>query len=372
MGRRRRRRAADRPQRLRDRARELPDVRRQRPAHRAVHCRQAVAYSTQHGTGPYRSTAQRTTDRVQRGAAPARRAARTRGRSSRTHLLARERQEPARIARGRRRRARHARRRRSRDRRRRRSRRYSGRPAQLPVRASPLRPKWECPGLSGNGREGNGRRTICRHGDALWFTTFVGPSRSGHCRSCMNGARLTRRCAGDDDSGCHHMPGGLSRGAEVAAGEPSRGADVAAGEPSSGADVAMMSRVPAQMWQGRAQSRCRCGRGEPSPAADVAAAQHDNDLARRNYRRNDRIGCWMLHVACCTSHLAPAERQICGAQQLVLGHEHPPEPIRPHRRARPSTSTVSRNRTPLARAVAATQAPLERRRAACAAARSPL
>jgi hypothetical protein len=114
----------------------------------------------------------------------------------------------------------------------------------------------------------------------------------------------------------------------------------------------------------------------------VAAAQHDNDLARRNYRRNDRIGCWMLHVACCTccmqhaacctSHLAPAERQICGAQQLVLGHEHPPEPVRPHRRARPSTSTVSRNRTPLARAVAATQAPLERRRAACAAARSPL
>jgi hypothetical protein len=27
--------------------------------------------------------------------------------------------------------------------------------------------------------------------------------------------------------------------------------------------------VPAQMWQGRAQSRRRCGRGEPSPGADV-------------------------------------------------------------------------------------------------------
>ena len=25
-----------------------------------------------------------------------------------------------------------------------------------------------------------------------------------------------------------------------------------------------------QMWQGRAQSRCRCGRGEPSPGADAA------------------------------------------------------------------------------------------------------
>jgi hypothetical protein len=33
--------------------------------------------------------------------------------------------------------------------------------------------------------------------------------------------------------------------------------------------------VPAQMWPqhaGRAQSRCRCGRGEPSPSADVAGA----------------------------------------------------------------------------------------------------
>ncbi len=35
-----------------------------------------------------------------------------------------------------------------------------------------------------------------------------------------------------------------------------------------------MSRksVPAQMWQSRPQSPCRCGRGEPSPGADVALA----------------------------------------------------------------------------------------------------
>jgi hypothetical protein len=33
-----------------------------------------------------------------------------------------------------------------------------------------------------------------------------------------------------------------------------------------------VSPVPAQMWQGRAQSRCRCGRGEPSPRADVTRA----------------------------------------------------------------------------------------------------
>jgi hypothetical protein len=30
--------------------------------------------------------------------------------------------------------------------------------------------------------------------------------------------------------------------------------------------------VPAQMWEGRAQSRRRCGRGEPSPGADVGGA----------------------------------------------------------------------------------------------------
>ena len=32
---------------------------------------------------------------------------------------------------------------------------------------------------------------------------------------------------------------------------------------SPGADVAGVSAVPVPMWQGRAQSRCGCGRGEP-------------------------------------------------------------------------------------------------------------
>jgi hypothetical protein len=45
------------------------------------------------------------------------------------------------------------------------------------------------------------------------------------------------------------------------------------GEPSPGADVARASPVPAQMWQGRAQSRCTCGKGEPSPGADVEGLQ---------------------------------------------------------------------------------------------------
>ncbi len=50
----------------------------------------------------------------------------------------------------------------------------------------------------------------------------------------------------------------------------SPGADGARGEPSPGADVAGASPVPVQMWQGQAQSWCRCGCGEPSPGADVA------------------------------------------------------------------------------------------------------
>ena len=35
----------------------------------------------------------------------------------------------------------------------------------------------------------------------------------------------------------------------------------------------LVSRVAVQMWQRRAESRCRCGSGEPSPEADVAAVR---------------------------------------------------------------------------------------------------
>ena len=40
--------------------------------------------------------------------------------------------------------------------------------------------------------------------------------------------------------------------------------------PSPDADVAAVRPVPVQMWQGRAQSRCRSLGGGPSPSADVA------------------------------------------------------------------------------------------------------
>ncbi len=58
------------------------------------------------------------------------------------------------------------------------------------------------------------------------------------------------------------MSGGESSpGADVggAAREPSPSADVGGGEPSPSADVGGTSRVSVQMWQGRAESRCRCG-----------------------------------------------------------------------------------------------------------------
>jgi hypothetical protein len=53
----------------------------------------------------------------------------------------------------------------------------------------------------------------------------------------------------------------------------------AAGQPEPHA----RSRVPVQMWPGRAQSRCRCGPAEPSPDADVAQAEKSSpgaDVAR--------------------------------------------------------------------------------------------
>jgi hypothetical protein len=42
--------------------------------------------------------------------------------------------------------------------------------------------------------------------------------------------------------------------------------------------------VPVQMWQGRAQSWCGCGRGEPSPGADVAGLAHSDCRGLRNKR----------------------------------------------------------------------------------------
>jgi hypothetical protein len=48
-----------------------------------------------------------------------------------------------------------------------------------------------------------------------------------------------------------------------------RGGRRGKGGPSPGADVGGVGPVPAQMWEGRAQSQRRCGRGEPSPSADV-------------------------------------------------------------------------------------------------------
>ena len=55
----------------------------------------------------------------------------------------------------------------------------------------------------------------------------------------------------------------------------------------AGADVAAASPVLVQMLEGRAQSRCRCGRGEPSPGADVGRGEP----SPRSRTGSFRFGC---------------------------------------------------------------------------------
>ena len=76
---------------------------------------------------------------------------------------------------------------------------------------------------------------------------FLRNSRSGACLAKPTLARVAARCE-------RHVARWGRRGTE-------------------GADLAGVSPVPAQMWQGWAQSRCRCGWDEhsSSPCADVAA-----------------------------------------------------------------------------------------------------
>jgi hypothetical protein len=86
----------------------------------------------------------------------------------------------------------------------------------------------------------------------------------------MDGAERVAEVAGGEPS----------PGADVGGGEPSPSADVSGGEPSPGADVAGASPLPVQMWQGRAQSRRRCG-GERAqceyalPPFQLSATNHD-------------------------------------------------------------------------------------------------
>ena len=55
----------------------------------------------------------------------------------------------------------------------------------------------------------------------------------------------------------------LTGGANSGSGNRARAVVRSGREPSPGADAVRMSPVPAQMWQGCAQSRCRCGSGGP-------------------------------------------------------------------------------------------------------------
>jgi hypothetical protein len=47
--------------------------------------------------------------------------------------------------------------------------------------------------------------------------------------------------------------------------------------PAQTSSIPVAWAVPAQMWQGGAQSRCRCGRGENCPGAGVARGEPGPD-----------------------------------------------------------------------------------------------
>ena len=51
--------------------------------------------------------------------------------------------------------------------------------------------------------------------------------------------------------------------------------------PDHGAEALEGERRPVQMWQRRAQSRCRCGSGEPGPGADVETASQRRRSGQR-------------------------------------------------------------------------------------------
>jgi hypothetical protein len=99
-----------------------------------------------------------------------------------------------------------------------------------------------------------------------------------------------------------------SPSSDVGRGEPSHGAGVDRGGPSPGADVAMwqgwastsadvqaVSKVPVQMWQMRAQSRCR-------------------HALRRSHMIHD--ACPLLHATCGSGRSGAAQSRLIIATQL--------------------------------------------------------
>ncbi len=92
---------------------------------------------------------------------------------------------------------------------------------------------------------------------------------------------------------------------------------------SDGTDVAGVGPVPAQMWQGWAQSRRRCGRGEPSPGADVEGvspvpAQTWKGFSARSWcrRRRGELACERAGAAA----EALAQFESATVAPLLLAH----------------------------------------------------
>ena len=94
-----------------------------------------------------------------------------------------------------------------------------------------------------------------------------------------------------------------------------------------------VSLVPVQMWQGRAQSRCRCGRGEPSPGADVAGV---SPVPVQMWQRLRRLGSPADYVfdphaplRTCSEPFTPAARRTTCAHATCNVHTHARTPSCP-------------------------------------------
>jgi hypothetical protein len=81
--------------------------------------------------------------------------------------------------------------------------------------------------------------------------------------------------------------------------------------PSLGTDVGGVSPVRGQMWEGRAQSRRKCGRGESSPGADVGRGLDPRGVGCARDCAGHRA---VRHAACdCSRHV----RQLLQEYEMV-------------------------------------------------------
>jgi hypothetical protein len=154
----------------------------------------------------------------------------------------------------------------------------------------------------------------------------AGTRRSCRTRSCSTTcarARSRSWCAQPSPGADVQMWEGRAQSrCRCGRGGPSPGADVAAvsqswcrcgrGGPSPGADVGGVGPVLVQMWEGWAQSRCRCGRGGPSPGADVGGVSPVPAQMWQRIRRVRALSCAAAGRAAAGSAAHRPHARACG------------------------------------------------------------